>query len=254
MKIIRLISVYLLLVSMIFPHTSKAMVPLGPQMAVYGGISNPIGTPGLLHINTSPPEVDSLRNQSQVYNFTGGFGIAYGFLTGTGQGHNPVNDFSVGVDFFSLITTLKGNVYQFGSPALSNFNYQIRLKSTRLMLDGQLNFHPITHWIIPFLTAGIGVSRISASYHDTPVASSGLSGGGISLPSNINWNMAFALGAGVKVPVSQKVQLSLSYLYTDLGPIQTGTGAAPAGGGTVQPVKMRFRDQSALVGMSYSFY
>jgi opacity protein-like surface antigen len=66
--------------------------------------------------------------------------------------------------------------------------------------------------IIPYITAGVGYSVIDSQnnfrsgtyWWDTKAQD-----------KNLSWN----IGAGVEVPVAEKVSLTLSYLYTDLGSV-----------------------------------
>ena len=254
MKNTRSLSTCLFLGATLLCQTSYAVVPAGLEFNLYGGVSYTNSNPGSLFLNSAFPERDTLtNNQSPGYDATGGLGLAYDFLTGTGENNNFIHDFSVGIDFFSFNTNLNGDVLQFGKPALDNFNYDLNIKTTRLMLDGQLNFHPIA-MVTPFLSAGLGVTRVLANYKDTPVISSESIGGGVSLPSNTNYNAAYALGAGVKVPLTKNVQISFSYLYTYFGTAETGTAPTPGLAGTIEPVKITLRTQTGLVGLTYAFF
>lgn len=69
------------------------------------------------------------------------------------------------------------------------------------------------HNVIPFITVGIGYTTIDSEnnfrsgtyWWDTTAQT-----------ENVSWN----IGAGVEVPVGEKVALTLSYLYTDLGNVE----------------------------------
>lgn len=239
------------LVTGIMTQVANAVVPVGPQINIYGGASNLIGKASALTLNSSSfTETDTLLKNKNPWDFTAGIGVDYDFLAGSNP-NNYIHDFSIGLDFFWLNMLQQGDVLQFGSPQLNNFAYKLQLNTTRLMLDGQLNFQPIAGKVIPFVNAGIGAAKISTSYHDTPLPSSGISGG-ISLPAKTTHNVAYAIGAGLKLPLTQKVQVSVSYLYTFFGTNGTDSAPTPLGDGTIQPVTIGLGTQAVLAGLTYT--
>lgn len=234
---------------------SYAIAPVGAEVNLYGGISTVNGGPKLLLFNSAFPEQDALVKDSESnYNFIGGGGIAYNFLIDENNSNSLIHDVSIGLDYYGFNTSVTGDVLQFGVIYLNNFDYNLNIETQRLMLDAQLNFHPLKNKIIPFVVAGIGAANVKAQYYDTPNLVHGTSGGGISLSSNTEHNTAYSVGAGFRIPVTQKIHVSLSYLYTDLGSATTGSVSIPFASGTIQPVTMQVHTQTGLMGINYAFH
>lgn len=246
----RFLIVSLLLGATLFSQLGYAKGPNGSEIRLYGGVTQAISAPQTVFFNTIYPEWDSLEKDSNSgYGFTGGFGFAHTMLKNASNAA-IIQSISVGLDFYVFNTSITGDVLQFGSPELNNLNYNFDINTVRLMLDGELNFHPL-HQLIPFITAGLGASNNNARYYDVANINGALLGGSVTLPSQTYCAFAYSFGAGFKVPLSQKMQLSLRYLYTDMGKAQTDTAPAPYLQGVIEPVSMRLRTQAGLLGFTY---
>jgi len=98
-------------------------------------------------------------------------------------------------------------------------HYTADVKSWSLMASGYYDFH-LRGWI-PYLGAGIGVARNTVgtfTFHDN----AGFSG---SAASKTTAGVAWALMAGVGIPLSPRYTIEVGYRYIDLGKIETGPGS-----------------------------
>jgi opacity protein-like surface antigen len=242
----------LLLCTTLACQIGHALVPNnGPAIHLYGGLAKAISAPKSLFFDTIYPERDTLvKNSNSGQGFTGGFGLSYDILNAADY-NSIINQVSLGLDFYFFNTNIKGDVLQFGDPELNNLTYEYGLNTIRFMFDGQLDFHPI-HQVVPFILAGIGPSSIKAKYYDVPRPSEQHDDGGVTLPTSTRCSLAYSVGAGFKVPLSKKIQISLSYLYTDIGTGQTGSIPVLYHLGRIEPISIKLRTQSGLIGLTYT--
>jgi opacity protein-like surface antigen len=234
-----------------------AIIPANPQATIYGGVSyaNGYTRPSrVIPIDYIDNEVDTRSAENNGANFISGIGIAYDFLTASGQSDHLIHDFSVGLDLLYLKTALKGKVFLYGDPALNRYNYKENFNSMQLMIDGQLNFRPIK-MVTPFVQVGYGVARIQASYDSSlsPLAPSYTPSPGYVIAGKTNYNPVYALGVGIQFALLSQLNFSIRYLYTDLGTIETGGGVI-SNGSLVNPIKSRVHTQAGLAGLTYVFH
>ena len=201
-------------------------------------------------------ENDSLNFATQPTDFTWGFGAAYRWLT---PNIYPLNlhDVSLGLDIIYFRTQQQGQTWQYDSPAFYNYNYQLPVSNLRFMFNTEWTIQPLpmqmnlfsqSTQIYPFIDAGIGVTRNTLSYNDTPVP--GFGGAGLIIISNAQSQFAWDVGAGLKIPFQVKdhaVEASVRYLYTGLGHATT-SGLANAT--LVAPMTINFSTQALLFGLS----
>jgi len=226
LKITKTVSGYILaaFLSLFISHACYALSPAGFQVALYAGDSQPKAhTSALVFLGD---ETDTLIDKSGGDNFTPGIGIGENFDFGStikNLTHSVLSGFLLGVNLFYLKNSRHGEVLQFGLPEFYNFNYFLKLHTKRIMLNGQLYFHPLCHTFTPFLAASVGYARIRSNYREIPLLSDGDGDGGgqLNLGSASQTNLVYSLGAGVKVAFVHHVLISLSYLYTNFGAIHT---------------------------------
>jgi len=121
--------------------------------------------------------------------------------------------------------TLKGSVYEFGSPSFNNLAFQYSVKSQRIMLDSKFlttyrqRFHP-------FITLGAGeaINR-SYDYVEIPVDTTGVSTAQ-PFQSHTCHSFTYALGFGLDVDIDQHFRGGVAYRFVDLG--ATGLGPSPS--------------------------
>ncbi|MBX3708649.1 MAG: porin family protein [Gammaproteobacteria bacterium] len=226
------------------------------QIRLYGGFSHAYTSTNKLVIDSPiEDETDFLHNTNSGNDGTAGIGFSYNFLPTLALADDSddcfLQDTSVGMDLFFLNTTNSGIVYQFENPNFDNYHYDLKLKTLRIMLNGELGFQSPLQDIIPYLQASVGIARIRTSYDETPRTEEGISDGNIQLSSKTNYSFAYSLGTGVKIMLASNVQLSISYLYTNFGSTETATRSNNVV--LTKPINVTLRTHTGLVGLIYSF-
>ncbi len=216
----------------------------GFKASLYGGTSNTSVNAGNLQ---GFAETDSLNpNSHSQYDFTWGFGTAYRFMLPDNM-QKVLHDVSIGLDLMYLKDTQKGYVWLFQQPAYNNYYYHLSVTSLRLMADVELTLHPIGQYIFPFIEGGIGAARNTASYYDSPLLPGTT---GLTIGSQSQIQFAYTVGGGIKIPLLHGSELSLRYLYVDLGNAKTsGAASVPL----AAPVKMALTSQTWLIGLTHYF-
>lgn len=220
-----------------------------PQLNFYGGISHINMKKSTLTVSSN--EVDTLNGTTNNTHSTGGIGAALDFLIPpASKSGTYLHDVSIGMDLFLLNTNSGGSVYQYGSPELHNYDYHLMFKTSRVMLDGTMGFVPFMCDVIPFVTAGVGVAHIQTEYYETPL--SGVVGGQLNLPRRSQNNFAYSAGVGIKKMLSNHLQLSILYLYTDLGTARTASYSNSADNVITlgKPIETELQANTALMELS----
>ena len=118
------------------------------------------------------------------------------------------------------------------------------------------------HQLMPYVEAGIGVSRNTFSNfnNDTvnvPNQEGNQTGAMNAFPNYVNYALAYIFGVGVDVLMQHNWQLSLGYRFGDWGNVQSGnvTSVPAPPGGTLSPICLSnaLYSNQAMVRMSYSF-
>jgi opacity protein-like surface antigen len=113
------------------------------------------------------------------------------------------------------------------------------------MVNGYLDFAGFGYTfggLQPYIDAGVGIARNHMDSMNTTTL--GLVSG------DSNTSFAWALGAGVAMPVGPRTMIDVSYRYLDLGDAQTGdTDAA----GAISPLKAGLRTNLILAGLRFGF-
>jgi len=228
--------------------TAKADInSSGLQMSVYAGVAKSRVHAGTLNLVGETDYLHSQNSAGQQNNFTWGIGAAYRFVLPQAY---VLHDISAGLDFYYFKTTQRGTTWQSNNPEQINYLYKLPVRSARLMLDSEWTFHPlIKQRLFPFIEAGVGVAANSMSYKDTPVE--GLIGdGNTELYGHSTYQFAYAAGVGTKVLLTPYLNLSLRYLYSNLGNAYTARrGNIPV----MSRMKAAVSVQSWLLGLTYSF-
>ncbi|WP_133128105.1 outer membrane protein [Legionella nagasakiensis] len=234
-------------VSILLVTTSvwAGMESSGPQANLYVGATNSQVNPGKLYLIE---EVDSLHPAGDRHtDFTWGLGLGYRFVLPPST-QSILHDISAGLDLFYFKTTQNGSVWQYQHPDFNNYRYQLPIKSLRFMVNSEWTAHPLGARLFPFAVAGFGYARNTASYQDYPLADVG--GTGVHLDSRVHYQFAYNLGAGLKLLLTQNMDISFRYLYTKLGDAVT----ASSGNVSVEaPLKVPLSTQAWLFGLSYLF-
>ncbi|MFN7096951.1 MAG: outer membrane beta-barrel protein [Gammaproteobacteria bacterium] len=242
-------------VMVVAPHQTAAFVPLqdpqaayntsGIQINIYAGWSNT--TTHHSNITVDQYETDSLHGGDNSTEFTPGGGVSYQFVLNPNGG--IIHAFDVGLDFFNDNYDRTGQVYYYQLPQDNNYHYKANLNSARLLLNGELDFHPLWHGLTLFAEGGVGGAYNKVQYGESP--NQGFNGGGeLDMPTTLTLNFAYDVGAGVKLPLCSNLELSFRYLYTDPGYAETGL-TANDGTQIQKPIKFDMKSNSWLFGLSY---
>ncbi len=219
----------------------------GFSAALYGGYNHMSTNEDRLQL---PVEKDTLYSTDGGNGFVGGIGVGYAM----DQFSSFIKRITVGPEVFYFSEQRKGDVWQFQNSALANYNYSIKIKSARIMLDGWLDLNPLVWEISPLLGAGIGGANIKTSYADqlsTLGFQSGISGGNIVLGNNTNNNFVYSLSAGLRKPLTPKLLLSAFYTYTNFGTVESSTQASQVT--LLQPIRFNMHTNSAMLALTYLF-
>lgn len=110
------------------------------------------------------------------------------------------------------------------------------------------------YWgVTPFVGAGIGAVRHRV--HGVQEFDPGDLGGGSTATDGKNWNLAWALHAGMSYEVNDRLSMEIAYRYMDLGKAHTGAlCVSPACGTTLAPLKLEdVRAHDIKLAMRWSF-
>ncbi|MFA6037205.1 MAG: outer membrane beta-barrel protein [Legionellales bacterium] len=218
------------------------------EIEIMGGINHTNSAGGSISFEAG--EYDTLHETSDNNDGIWGFGVGYGLPFFDEEDDDGIfRDLLIGLDLLFFNVDREGEVYQGGQPELNNYNYLLELRTSRLMFNTELDFFPEWEWVFPYIQASAGIARVDATYSDTPVP--GIGGGAISLPQHTNYNFAYSFGAGLKFLIMEELQLSVSYLYSDLGDVKTSSDSENAD--LTNPITGELRTSSGLVGLSYLF-
>jgi len=222
----------------------------GFEFGFYGGYSDAdVKTNGLV---VAPNQIDTLVNKGgDDGDFTPGVSAAYRFVLAPlpNKQKRLLPSISLGLAFFSLCNTQKGDTLQFGQADLDNYTYHLEIRTIRLMLDTQLNFHPLVGTVFPFVEIAVGVARIKTLFNEAPRAETGVFDGQINLASLSNYHFVYSFGAGIKIPVSRDFLISVGYLYTDFGHFHTSKQSDHFV--VAQPIRIAMHTNTGLVGIIY---
>lgn len=105
--------------------------------------------------------------------------------------------------------------------------------------------------ITPYVGAGIGASRNTISnFRDVNV----VTGGGGYAGDESEWNLAWALHAGVGIKATERMTIDLGYSYVDLGDAKTGTFYNNDGSTGGESVKFKdITSHDFKLGVRYAF-
>lgn len=225
----------------------------GIRLSAYGGVQRLTVDPSSFTL--AGGQIERLAPYHKMENdFTGGVGAAYRFIPAqTSRIARFANDISIGLDVFYFEAVQSGDTFDYR--IFNNFNYRLNVQSVRFMANGEWTFPAILSWIYPFLEGGIGIASNTASYFDTPNANApsgiNLSLGtstGVNIAKGTTTQFAYDVGAGVKVPLYQHLELSFRYLYANVGAANTSKNANLP---VTSAVHVSLAPQTWLLGLSY---
>jgi opacity protein-like surface antigen len=196
------------------------------------------------------PYADTFIHQSDASAFTWGLDAKYRFMLHDLSSQNYIFDsFGAGIDVFQITDFHQtGDVLQFNMPEFENYTYNLQLKNTRVMLDLDLDFHPLLHYFIPFIEGGIGPSSTVITYNSAPIPP--VDEPGFALASQTSWSFAYQVGAGIKYVVNTHFSLAFHYLYANMGKVNSSTTGSTT---TLEkPLTVNMRTQNFMLGLTYT--
>jgi len=222
-----------------------------------GGIAKLDAGNGTLGVTSS--EKDSLvQTNSNNWNTQAAqLGVGYIYYFGHATPYSENAQWFTSIEpqvnlYYLASNSINGYVSRFQNPSYSGISFDIPLHSTRLMLDAALT---AVSWrrLSLYGIAGIGEAWNRISYSDSVNNNAGSScpNQRVSLGSNTNTNFVWEAGLGLNFEASQRVGVSLEYLYTHLGTVKASGGGNE--GSVTSPVisspSFNLKSQTALLGL-----
>jgi opacity protein-like surface antigen len=145
--------------------------------------------------------------------------------------------YQVGIGVYqNEAATVSGIINEFGLPEFNNLNYRLYVRSRYVLAEGRV-YYRFFDWFMPFVMGGLGGSSNKAhNYIETPRIDTAVP----MLPfSNNSTNaIAYTVGAGFDINVTQNLRAGLSYRYADLGTARLGLSPAQSTQNTFQVGKV----------------
>jgi opacity protein-like surface antigen len=130
------------------------------------------------------------------------------------------------------------------APFNANVN-NLQVSSSRLMINGYKDF-PLTEHLSLYAMAGVGVAHISSEGYQSNTARR--------FASNSQNNLAYALGVGADLKLTQQITIGTGYRYIDMGDIETGYNTfANRVNARDEQLKGKLREQNLYVEARMSF-
>ncbi|MDO8953800.1 MAG: outer membrane beta-barrel protein [Gammaproteobacteria bacterium] len=201
----------------------------------------------VIPIFTPPDEIDSILTQHVSSTPVWKLGMGYHFFADSLSHRQFFNDLLVELNFYRSSETINGKVYQYQNPLYYTFNFSAPIRSTRLMLDAKpglvsydkMSFYPIL---------GAGIAWNSSAYQETALP--GTASSPLLLNANTKSSFAYDLGAGVRMDITPSLQVSLEYLYSNLGDIVMTVN--PANDATLtSPPQFKLSSQTVMLGLNW---
>lgn len=163
----------------------------------------------------------------------------------------PVNkifrSMAIGPSYYYQHHSLNGEVWELGLREFDNYHYKFTSDLSTVLLEADIFMEPIYRTVTPFLTAGVGVAIANIQYDDyanagIPVTSE------LHVNSRYEFDAAYAVGAGLSLPVNTHWRLALRYVYLYAGNVNSATAGLNA---PQAPIKANLNSQALLLNLSY---
>lgn len=236
------------------------LVPLTANALLHTGrleVSGQIGATSLSVGNSTLPvttiETDTLHEQVNPVIPEFSIGAGYVFPLDHSLQFNSVRWFpeiKTAINLRYLQQEITGDVYQFQDPSMNNYNYELSLENTRLMLNAALTLFSINEKTALYVLGGVGNTWTTIGYTDTPVAN--VPGGALNLDNRTNNGFTYEAGAGILYPVDNETVLFLEYRYTHSQSIRTASQGTLNGSPTIiTPARFPFHSQTLSFGANW---
>lgn len=196
-------------------------------------------------VNFAPAEWVDLRNTRASTAFGGGLGFGFKYKWLRLDATLDLRSTSR----FSGFAPPEGNWGYVGPLPVPAREERFGVTGQTALLNAYLDLGSFSG-VTPYVGAGIGVARLSASnYVSTPVPAAALLGEATVIPNltgTVKWNLAWATMAGLTVDLTPQVKLDLGYRYLHMGALRFADTAGGAYRTTVAAHEVR-------IGLRYMF-
>ncbi|MFI4919154.1 MAG: outer membrane protein [Legionellales bacterium] len=199
----------------------------------------------------SPFETD--RNTVNHISMNGAWKAGLGYYLFKDRGFTSevqqyLNHFLLEVNAYQTKTTLTGSVWQFDIPAFNNYSFSAPITSTRLMFDFKPNL--FTWWrVSSYALLGVGATWNTVSYNETVTGAGVSPASALSFSNNTTTQVAWDVGAGLRVAITDNLSATAEYVYAFLGHGAPANGLTNDGNLTTAP-RFSLQAQSLLLGFS----
>lgn len=150
---------------------------------------------------------------------------------------------------------LTGDVYDYGDPEFDNYNYTYGIQNTNLLANFTLGLLEYERWTL-FGIAGLGIAWTWVEYSETPKP--GVPKGNLTLDTGSQTTFAWQGGGGIGYELFPELDLTLTYLYTDLGKVETSSNIVSENnlnGDSYISTTPAFdlHEQSVVLGLQWNF-
>lgn len=193
-----------------------------------------------LRLDAGHSKAEKLNNDERVYRK---FNPKKADIFGLGAGYNVSNHFRADI-------TLSNRDYKLNNSDTVNgiaINDTQKISSTTLMLSGYYDIGTYRNFT-PYLAVGTGIAMNRAG--DLKIVHSF---GNIIYPGKTNVNVAYQIGAGTTVKLTEKMDIDLNYKFINMGYIKTTSGIATDSSITVlSKAKAHLKSHECMIGIRFN--
>lgn len=143
----------------------------------------------------------------------------------------------------------KGSVNQYQASWLNNYTYKLRSSMDDVLVELQMKLSPF-YRLTPFVVFGTGPGFGAMSYNETPKPL--VTGGQSQLGTRNQTLWAFDIGAGGSFALTERVAVTLQYLYI-AHTNQLQSNLCTNASCLLQPLQTHMNLSELMVGMRYQF-
>jgi opacity protein-like surface antigen len=211
------------------------------------GLGFILNSPEPTRINISNYETDQLVQTKSPTNLSYYIGVR---TPGASTPKIPwLKSLTLGLSNYYTTLQTNGSVYQYQVPLLNNYTYNMDLSVDDLLLELKFDFHSF-YRVTPFLVFGTGIGFGTLSYNET--ANPGVPGGQNELGTHNQTLWAFDIGAGGTYALTEKLGLTLQYLYiTHADKLQSNLCQTTSC--LVEPLQTHMNLSEIMVSLRYQF-
>ena len=238
-------------------YTEVALIESPSHFDVIGavGVANLMAGDGFMGVTTSETDTLIQTNSNDWNNFTGQLGLGYNYYFPGKQLYSENLQWFPSIEpevngYYIARSNINGDVWRFGSPAFNDMTYTMSVESSRLMFDTALTIASKRQYSL-YAIGGIGAAWNRIGYSDAERNGIPCLIQALNLNTTTFSNFSWEAGAGLSYAFNNRFSLSLEYLYTDLGTVNT-----PATGSTgtitmpvIVPASFKLTSQAALFGL-----